>query len=205
MPTIFKEMEKRNVDFWGLTESFEGKPHIQSYFLVFNTNIIRSKAFYDFFNSIEVLSSKGDIVRSYEIGLTEAFMSAGFSHSVFAAQVPPGRRFLILLGTAFSIEYRTGLQHGFFSRLNHVRRALRWCLRNFHRVVVQDSVNPMHYYWNHLLEKNLPFIKIDLLRVNPLSIRDQENRVLQRLAFFGFPVAAIQAHLEKTKKHYNPN
>lgn len=98
---IFEKMEKKKCDFWGMThnsygipeaytnndESFYIKPpwipHIQSYFLVFNSKIIKNDIFNNFIANIKKLESKNDIIRTYEIGLTVTLKEKGFKPAVY--------------------------------------------------------------------------------------------------------------------------
>ena len=98
---IFEKMQKKKCDFWGMTqnsygipevrlsneESFYIKPpwipHIQSYFLVFNSKIIQSDVFNNFIANIKKLESKNDIIKTYEIGLTVALKEKGFKSAVY--------------------------------------------------------------------------------------------------------------------------
>ncbi len=98
---IFIKMQKKKCDFWGMTqnsygipesrtsneESFYIKPpwipHVQSYFLVFNSKIIQSDVFNNFIANIKKLESKNDIIKTYEIGLTVALKEKGFKPAVY--------------------------------------------------------------------------------------------------------------------------
>lgn len=55
----------------GLTDSFEKHHHIQSYFLYFNNDLLKSDFFKTFLSTIKVLKNKDMIIRNYEIGLSK--------------------------------------------------------------------------------------------------------------------------------------
>ena len=76
---IFEEAKKWNCDFWGLTDSFEMAPHLQSYFIVMRKRVIISDAFRSFWESVLPYQSKYQIIRSYELGLTVWLEENGFS------------------------------------------------------------------------------------------------------------------------------
>src|SRR5262249_1949876 len=46
---IFRRMTEDGCDFWGMTDNFEYRWHLQSYFLVFKREVLRSEAFRSFF------------------------------------------------------------------------------------------------------------------------------------------------------------
>jgi hypothetical protein len=85
MEPVFSAMAAVECDFWGITECFQMQPHIQSYFLVFRKVVIVSDAFQRFWNSILPYISKQQVIKSYEVGLTQWFREAGFSPGVFCS------------------------------------------------------------------------------------------------------------------------
>lgn len=94
---IFEKMEKGSrCDFWGITKNRFGviknksskyvraiRPHIQSYFLVFNKNVFTSEVFSNFIKSIRHLDNKNEIIINYEIGLSELLRQEGFIDASF--------------------------------------------------------------------------------------------------------------------------
>lgn len=90
---VFDEMEVLNdCDFWGITKNRFGlmysgnnrykaieRPHLQSYFLVFNKDVFISDVFDRFMNSIKHYECKNEIVIHCEIGLYEILTNEGFS------------------------------------------------------------------------------------------------------------------------------
>ncbi|WP_318469411.1 rhamnan synthesis F family protein [Photobacterium leiognathi] len=102
-----------NIDFWGVyyntMERYLGgdyHPHIQSYFVIFGSKIIRSKSFYEFFDAIKKEKSKIDIINKYEIGMTKFFLKRGFTCSSLITRnrndtVSTRSLFLLLKGFPF--------------------------------------------------------------------------------------------------------
>ncbi len=95
LENIFKKMDKKRCDFWGLTghsygikkvgneyiESFN--PHIQSYFLLLKRQVFESASFLEFLNSIEHKENKDDVVLKYEIGLSRLLWANGFKSILY--------------------------------------------------------------------------------------------------------------------------
>lgn len=83
---IFIEMGKRNVDFWGLNFIHNNiSDHIQSYFLVFNKNIIKEGVLIDFFSKLkrkDMIESQ-DIVIKFEMGLFLYLVNRNYSYSTY--------------------------------------------------------------------------------------------------------------------------
>ena len=75
---IFEEARTWDCDFWGMTDNCEIGRHLQSYFLVFSGNVIGSKAFKDFWDSVLLYGNKEQIIASYEVGLTIWLEEQGF-------------------------------------------------------------------------------------------------------------------------------
>jgi lipopolysaccharide biosynthesis protein len=81
---IFRRMAEDPCDFWGMTDNFEYRWHLQSYFLVFKREVLRSEAFRSFFWSVLPYRSKGPVVLGYEVGLTSFLVDSGFRPGAFA-------------------------------------------------------------------------------------------------------------------------
>jgi len=91
---IFYEMEKREVDFWGLTNNekhidrstWQRKvipKHLQSYFICFPKKTFRKKVFQRFFESIEDMENVNTVVEKYEIGLSKTLENAGLHYESY--------------------------------------------------------------------------------------------------------------------------
>lgn len=77
---IFTRMEKASCDFWGISNSFEVREHLQSYFMAFRPQVFNSSIFQDFFRSVKEEAIYSNVVENYELRLTERLMNAGFSY-----------------------------------------------------------------------------------------------------------------------------
>lgn len=80
---IFVQMTSKPADFWGMSTNSRPQFHLQSYFLVFKYNVINSEVFNLFWNGVQTLKSKDQIVFDYEVGLSQQLISAGFSTETF--------------------------------------------------------------------------------------------------------------------------
>ena len=87
---IFKTMDSKNCDFWGITQNINrinktdypcneaNNQHIQSYFMVLKKQVFKSLIFEDFIEAIVAQPDKKTIIVKYEIGLTAQLCQAGF-------------------------------------------------------------------------------------------------------------------------------
>ncbi len=73
-------MNKKGYDFWGVTESYQIKPHIQSFYINYTKKILQSELFRSFWQSYKNLDNKQKIIESYEITLTGTLKEAGFTY-----------------------------------------------------------------------------------------------------------------------------
>jgi lipopolysaccharide biosynthesis protein len=80
---VFRRMAEDPCDFWGMTDNFEYRWHLQSYFLVFKRQVLESEAFREFFWSVLPYKSKGPVVLGYEVGLTSFLVDSGFRPGAF--------------------------------------------------------------------------------------------------------------------------
>lgn len=88
----YNEMEHHKSDFWGNTNHralYSNSlgcfipEHIQSYFIVFNKQVIKSYAFQSFWENVKNEVNVLDVIRNYEIQLTSKLIEAGFSYKVW--------------------------------------------------------------------------------------------------------------------------
>lgn len=96
---MFDEMGRHEVDFWGATDNEEMDWHIQSYFVVFRRRAHASEAFGRFWSSILPYRNKNQVIRAYEVGLSQHLREAGLRgeayipvHTLFLP--PPFRKLL---------------------------------------------------------------------------------------------------------------
>lgn len=83
--SVIEELTKHEADFYGLVESREIYPHLQSWFLLFRRSAYSSKAFAEIMcRPMAVVENKGELIARYEIGLSRALVRAGLRyHAMF--------------------------------------------------------------------------------------------------------------------------
>jgi lipopolysaccharide biosynthesis protein len=80
---VFEQMTEHDCDFWGMTDSFEIRWHLQSYFLVIRRRALVTPAFSQFFNAVLPYRDKEQVIRSYELGLTRFLREHGLKPGAF--------------------------------------------------------------------------------------------------------------------------
>ena len=83
LSSMINTMKQKEVDFWGVTDSYEVKWHLQSYFLFFNKKVLKSKVFVDFWKHYKIYNIKRNIIEKYEVGLTDILSKEGFKFSAY--------------------------------------------------------------------------------------------------------------------------
>lgn len=90
---MFKVMESKNIDFWGPTlfpylsdGSYINKPyikeHIQSFFQVYEKNVIASDSFREYWENMKTFDKLEDVVANCETEITDYFKNKGFKYDV---------------------------------------------------------------------------------------------------------------------------
>ena len=186
LENIFKEMQKVSCDFWGITDNTDMGYHLQSYFLVFRKSVLKSSAFKTFWNEVKVLHNKDDIIEKYEVGLSKALLDNGFNAAVFATYTPTYLQKVV--------PYIKKLTPKKIYRNIYMLFTHRQKLKRIGRL------NQTHYFWKDLLlSGKMPFIKIELLRDNPLNINvtDVENTLS---LISDYDISLINNHLSRMKE-----
>ena len=74
----FSKMAESDCDCWGLTDSYEKKFHLQSYFLVINQKLLQSKKFEDFWDEFKICNNRLNVIKKYELGFSQYLIKHGF-------------------------------------------------------------------------------------------------------------------------------
>ena len=89
---VFDEMATRPCDFWGLTAAERVAPHIQSFFIAFRPWVVGSHAFTSFWEEMEPISKRRQVIRRYEVGMSRRLYDAGFASDTYFVETPEDRR-----------------------------------------------------------------------------------------------------------------
>lgn len=183
---IFAEMAERPLDFWGITASRRIEPHLQSYFLVFRRWVVGSPSFRHFWAALTPLSDRREVIRRYEIGLSQTLLGAGFAMgSYFEAGQAERRRARIR--TAWWV-----------SRRADAPRRLRDLARN------REPWNPTYALADSALpDGRLPVVKLDVLRFDPYGL-DAARLLRAGQRHFPAQFDGVAEYLDRTAAHYPP-
>ena len=77
LATAIKPMLHRDDEAWGLTESHQLRPHLQSFFLLFGRSLLQDSRIRNVFHSVQQQPHRQAVIEHYELGLSRALLAAG--------------------------------------------------------------------------------------------------------------------------------
>ena len=178
-------------DIWGLTDSYELRYHLQSYFVLFHAAAIHSPAFLDFWRNAPYVEKRGWLIYFGEVALTQKLLSGGLRVRALFPVEAIADRLAERIDEYAQIEASHEKPHQIVADPK----------KAFHQAVsgsfdVGIPLNPTHFCWDVLIEDlGYPFIKRDLLEYNPAKIPKigEWRRVVGRVSTYD--VDLIRQHL----------
>jgi hypothetical protein len=173
----------KDVDFWGMTASNELSPHVQSWFVVFERAAIRSGLLHGFWAAMEPISSRAEVIRRYEVGLSRLLLTAGLRMGTYLRVGAPA-------AIRAEMRHRVAIQ-----KLPIKDRPPR---PNGLRTFRDPRWNPTYVLWDAVFDDGrLPFVKLDVLRDDPYDVGKEE--ALTRLeAAYPAELAGVREYLDRT-------
>ncbi len=147
--------DHNHLDMWGATDSFAVRYHIQSFFIVYSSAVFMSPAFPKFWDTVRYTRDalklkKQEIIDNYEIGGSTHFIDALFRLGAFCSVAKIKRHITHVVDKGIP-------DNGPMQRLL------------LSSITVKH--NPTHFFWDVLIRDfHFPFIKRELLQVNPVRI-----------------------------------
>jgi rhamnosyltransferase len=205
---IFEEMDGISCDFWGITNSLQASPHIQSYFMVFKKSVIKDSRFREFWNTVTPLASKIDYILEYEIGLSTLLSQWGYhGASLLGLRLKAFDFLKIFVIRIRQIPAAIVAQLWFLMKLILAWIGFRSFVRKHQLIKLAPwgplfeayKINFTHVLWALCLKRGLPFLKVELLRGDPLktgiSLAKVQNSIRGRS---GYNLEHISRHLEQS-------
>ena len=182
---VFDSMDDDSCDFWGITDNTDFSYHLQSYFIVFKKNVIQSSSFKSFWEQVKVLHNKDDIIQQYEIGLTKTLLANGLSSSIYTKFNPTNMQKITIFLKKFTPSKIINKITAILSGQDKLKRL--------------GKVNTTHHFWKEILiSGKVPFIKIELLRDNPINMDiDDFEHTIQEVS--NYDTHLIDNHLGRMR------
>jgi lipopolysaccharide biosynthesis protein len=163
---LLADMNGRGIDLYGGSLSLQHVPHVQSYCTIWRPGLLDTPAARTFWVGVSDMGSRETAIESYELGLGRLAGLAGWRIGAFFEPNSRERRLAAIR-----------CQHAWSGG---GRRALlmRTLKSAGSRTVNEQS--PVFGLWDRALTGRLPFVKIRLLRDDPLGVgRDRMLKALE--------------------------
>ncbi len=165
---VLARIDYEKADIWGLTESWQYRYHLQSFFFAFGPAALRAPVFKTFWDSIRPVPAKVYVVRNYEIGITQTMIKAGLRCAALWPYQDLIKRVDDASFETLILDSETDVGKADPILRNRRLHALR--LRD--AVARRIALNPTADLWRQLLQSGFPFLKRELLRENPTDVDD---------------------------------
>lgn len=178
---VWRKFANSSADLWALTDSLEQAYHLQSSFFILRRSAFLSRAFFRYVLGYEFPEDRVDIVRQGEIGFSATMTNSTNKVDVMVpytelthawlAQVTDYHQWLEALTDATTTVSSPETMIASSSRAAFVRFAERWLQQTEDAIRRGEPRNPQHHFWDILIDRfNYPFIKRDLLMLNPCCV-----------------------------------
>ena len=185
---VIGRMNLAEADVWGITDSWERRFHLQSYFLLFGRRALSHEAFAQFWSRVRYVQARAWVIGHYEVGLSRHLVQSGLRcRALFPYRVAATTLLAALRRQAAEEAFTPSARRQDF--LASVVRAVEYGI----------PLNSSHFFWDHLIVRmGCPFLKRGLLRDNPARIPGLVSwqEVIQSATKYDTDL--IARHLERT-------
>lgn len=178
-PLIQPNETSQNNDVWGITESLQVSPHLQSYFLAFERSALEKSVLSQFADRYRFPAIKDDIILEGEVALTQFLRSLNLKVGALIPYRDVTARFMERLPQRLKelqeISVMTAVQS--LNNIGSSDFAVAWNLEISKAIGQLSYRNPTHEFWAEVYELGSPFIKRELLMKNPMAVLDLEHQI----------------------------
>lgn len=190
MKNIFTKMQDKECDFWGITDSGLIDYHLQSYFLVFRKSILQSLTFSRFWDELKVLEDKKEIIKRYEVGLSQRLLKKDYKAQVYIHYaINKNDNSIRLLKRLWKKPYKI------FKFLIFPHR--------YYSEAIKKNGNASVVFWDALLvQYQLPFIKKSLIVNKSEGLENMKRLQLifqKQLLKSNYPIALIESYFRRER------
>ncbi len=180
---LVAEARPDQADVWAMTEGRNHGPHLQSYWMLFHRTAVVHPAFAAFWRTLPYLDDKLAVIEAGELRLSRQLTAAGLRlQALFPYDEAEAR---------------------FRATADPARAGDRMLLRAIAR---GRALNPSHHFWRVLIaDLGLPFIKRELLALNPAHLDDLGDWQQVVEARFGVLPRVAAEHLATAARPGQPN
>jgi hypothetical protein len=191
---MMERVDFNQADFWGATESWQHRYHLQSYFLLAGRRAMTSPAWQAFWQDVRQVSSKQWVVARYEVGITQRLLQAGLR----CQPLWPYHELLDHVVCKSTPGDSVATDDPIEQMRSYANERLRTA------VAKRAALNPTADLWRQLLLDGFPFLKVELLRKNPTQVPDVADwrSVLANIP--GADRTMIERHLQLQMRNRSP-
>ena len=146
-------------DLFGVTESWDVRYHLQTYYVWIGAQALRAPAFAAFWRRLLPSQPRSMVIANGEIRLTQALLRAGLRVGAMCPYSEAAQRALAAAQARLAdSDALLAVERDYFERLSEA-------------ITSGQPLNPTHSFWDVLLDEcGSPFLKRELLRRNPVRI-----------------------------------
>jgi lipopolysaccharide biosynthesis protein len=183
---IERQVQTGEADIVGITESWQHRYHLQSYFLNMNGRVVRSPSFRRFWATLLPYQSRELTIRHGEVRFTQLMVRSGFTTAALCPYRSVARFAQKLIAARVNDE-----PSGLLPNEKHYLEALA------KQISQGVPLNPTHSFWDVIIvEFGCPFIKRELLKKNPKKIPGVSDWPAVLSAHTGYDINRIEQHLK---------
>lgn len=171
---------KLDADLWGASLNHQFRPHVQSFFMGFGRRLLQSGFARRFWQTVDVIPDKMQLIFAYEVGLSARVEAEGYRIGGVVA--------FPRLSKAFKRRVTAD---------NASTTDAAWAAEAAEYIRQEQVLNPVQLCWAEALRTGLPFVKVELLRDNPLHANIHAVHDMIKAARW-YDVQLISRHLERT-------
>lgn len=190
---MLARIDFEKADFWGATESWQSRYHLQSFFMVAGPRLMRHEAWSSFWDNVYSVPNKRWVITRYEVGITQWMLKRG----IRCAAVWEYNDIVRDIDPDTLRQYDSSEQ--VVDPVTLVRRTQSQRIQECY--VNRIALNPTSDMWRQLLRAGFPFLKRELLRDNPTHVSDimEWRDVVQETS--GFEISLIERDLQRLMRN----
>jgi lipopolysaccharide biosynthesis protein len=163
--SVINKMSFDEADAWGITDSWERRYHLQSFFILLGPVALAHPGFTRFWRDVRNVRSKYWVVRKYEIGLSRRLVLSGLRCKALCPARFPAQSLIREVRQQRILDVSPTESP---TLSNHERHYMEMI---FNVVGRGRPINASHFFWEYLVSSmGCPFLKRDLLRRNPGNV-----------------------------------
>ncbi|MBL0317839.1 MAG: hypothetical protein IPP74_00795 [Alphaproteobacteria bacterium] len=205
---VFNQMNSSRFDLWGLTDSFNGKYHIQSYFWVFKNEPKVREVLDSYLDPFEMIDDKGAVVGYYEVGICSKMLRNGFNIGAMC----PSERVICFekwqSDDPHIAQLKENIKATVKSKINVIKRIRAAFSKNRKLKYYHQVHSDLHAYctgiygsWYTLVKYfSCPFIKVSLLKgINTYHYHECLYACVLEELYPNYSLDLIEGHLKRVR------